>query len=179
MGNKSEKAKKVNPLPVASNPRAKTSNAQVVEVRQNSQGVMFKFDRDLNASPGGFSSGVSEEEVKLSRKNSHFDTNVKLLGNQVGEDIGKKTLVLDLDETLVHSVFGKEENPLCTFSLLFNKEYYLVSTHKRPHLEEFLEQVSKLYEIVFYTSSVEGYANNVIDYIDTEKKASGRLFRDS
>lgn len=121
----------------------------------------------------------SQEEIKLERKKDHFETNVKLLGNQLGPDIGKKTLVLDLDETLVHSVFGKESNPSCTFSLLFNKEYYLVSTEKRPYLDEFLEEVSQLYEIVFYTSSVEGYANNVIDYIDQNKIASGRLFRDA
>ena len=87
--------------------------------------------------------------------------------------------MLDLDETLVHSVFGKETNPECVFSILFNKEYYLVSTNKRPHLEQFLERVSEIFEIVFYTSSVEGYANNVIDYIDPHKRASGRLFRDS
>lgn len=54
-----------------------------------------------------------------------------------------------------------------------------MSTHKRPHLDEFLEKISEMFEIVFYTSSVEGYANNVIDYIDTNKVASGRLFRDS
>lgn len=93
--------------------------------------------------------------------------------------MGNKTLVLDLDETLVHSVFGKDPNPEWTFSFIFNQEYFLVSTHKRPYLDEFLDKVFDLFEIVFYTSSVEGYANNIIDYIDPEKRASGRLFRDS
>ena len=70
-------------------------------------------------------------------------------------------------------------NPQCTFSLIFNKEYYLVSTYKRPHLDQFLERVFDLFEVVFYTSSVESYANNIIDYIDPDKRASGRLFRDA
>jgi RNA polymerase II subunit A small phosphatase-like protein len=34
-----------------------------------------------------------------------------LLGPQRREDIGKKTLVLDLDETLVHSSFKPIDNP--------------------------------------------------------------------
>lgn len=42
---------------------------------------------------------------------SFFDTNISLLGKQIGENMGKKTLVLDLDETLVHSTFGKDSNP--------------------------------------------------------------------
>jgi TFIIF-interacting CTD phosphatase-like protein len=108
-----------------------------------------------------------------------FESKIFLLGKQVRSDIGKKTLVLDLDETLVHSVFERETNPECTFSILFNNEYYLVSTQKRPYLDEFLEKMSQHYEIVFYTSAVEGYANNVIDYIDPNKYSSSRLFRDS
>lgn len=34
-----------------------------------------------------------------------------LLGPQRRDDLGKKTLVLDLDETLVHSSFKPIENP--------------------------------------------------------------------
>jgi len=34
-----------------------------------------------------------------------------LLGPQRRNDLGKKTLVLDLDETLVHSSFKAVENP--------------------------------------------------------------------
>lgn len=97
----------------------------------------------------------------------------------MGANKGRKTLVLDLDETLVHSEFGTDSNPDCTFSILFNKEYYLVRTQKRPYLDEFLERVAELYEVVFYSSGVEGYANNVIDYIDQNKIAAGRLFRDA
>jgi len=172
--------RKVQPINSAADKRR--SEAKLLEVKKSSQGVTFKFDREVMGSDHGSVSDASaqnsQEEIKL-QKNNHFETSVKLLGNQVGPDVGKKTLVLDLDETLVHSIFGKESNPSWTFSLLFNKEYYLVSTEKRPYLDEFLEEVSQLYEIVFYTSSVEGYANNVIDYIDQNKIASGRLFRDA
>lgn len=151
--------------------------ARMIQIKRLSEGVHIKINRELDE----FWNDESEEEVKQNnfKMKSSFDTNVKLLGKQIGSNIGKKTLVLDLDETLVHSKFGKNSNPEWTFSILFNKEYYLVSTHKRPYLDEFLNKMHELFEIVFYTSSVEGYANNVIDYIDPKKRASGRLFRDS
>jgi RNA polymerase II subunit A small phosphatase-like protein len=106
-------------------------------------------------------------------------TNIKLLGKQFGSNIGKKTLVLDLDETLIHSKFGKDPNAECSFFIYFDTEYYQVNAHKRPYLDEFLDKVHELFEIVFYSSSVEAYANNIIDFIDPQKWACGRLFRDS
>lgn len=36
----------------------------------------------------------------------------------------------------------------------------------RPHLQEFLERVSKLYEVVVFTASEEEYASKVLDVID-------------
>jgi len=122
---------------------------------------------------------VSAAADRSRRSSSVFASNLDLMGKQLKKNKGKKTLVLNLDETLIHSVFEKDSNPDCTFSILFNKEYYLVSTHKRPYLDEFLKRVSKDYEIVFYSSGVEGYANNVIDYIDPNSIASARLFRDA
>lgn len=41
---------------------------------------------------------------------NHIDQNY-LIGPQRKSDIGKKTLVLDLDETLVHSQFKPIDNP--------------------------------------------------------------------
>ena len=112
-------------------------------MKKLSGGVMIKFNKDPNQSD--YSDHLvnqeesEEEEVIIKPKKNIFETKVKLLGNQIGSDKGKKTLVLDLDETLIHSVFGKEINPKFSFSLLFNKEYYLISTIERPHLQNFLK----------------------------------------
>jgi NLI interacting factor-like phosphatase len=51
--------------------------------------------------PGDSDKAISGKETQDSDDNSH----VKLLGPQHPEDSGKKCLVLDLDETLVHSSF--------------------------------------------------------------------------
>lgn len=54
----------------------------------------------------------------------------------------------------------------------------MIHVLKRPYIDEFLKEMSKIYEIVFYTASVKEYANIVIDYIDPENIGSARLFRE-
>ncbi|EAR96666.2 NLI interacting factor-like phosphatase (macronuclear) [Tetrahymena thermophila SB210] len=71
------------------------------------------------------------------------------------------TLVLDLDETLIHFV----DTPVGGHFLM------------RPFLEMFLKEMSKIYEIVIFTVGMENYANWVIDSFDKNKYISHRLYR--
>ena len=50
---------------------------------------------------------------------------------------------------------------------------------RRPHVDTFLEKMSKLYEIIFYTASVREYAEVIINYIDPNNYGSARLYRES
>ena len=81
----------------------------------------------------------------------------------------KKTLVLDLDETLVHSCFIPFNIPsdLIIQIELENKiqEIYVLI---RPYVKEFLESMSKLYEIVVFTASISKYANALLNIIDNK-----------
>ena len=56
---------------------------------------------------------------------------------------------------------------------------YSVSTYKRPLLDKFLDEVFEIFEVVFYTPAVASYANKVIDQLDPNRFAAGRLFRES
>lgn len=49
---------------------------------------------------------------------------------------------------------------------------------KRPGVQEFLERMSKLYEIVIFTASLSLYADPLMDVIDPSHHATYRLFRD-
>lgn len=93
------------------------------------------------------------------------------------KDTLKKTLVLDLDETLVHSSLIPVK--ACDYKLDIEADGEVLSIYilTRPWLFEFLEKVSKLYEIVIYTASLKSYADPVIEYIDRSKVVSSRLFR--
>jgi Dullard-like phosphatase family protein len=73
----------------------------------------------------------------------------------------KYTLVIDLDETLVHYVEERE------------KAYVQV----RPFADYFLTEMGKYFEIVIFTSAEEDYANLVLKELDKRNIISHKLYR--
>jgi len=102
-----------------------------------------------------------------------------LLPAPSAENKHKKCLVLDLDETLVHSSF----HPTAVFDFQIKVEidgiYHDVYVAKRPGCELFLEKAAEKYELVIFTASLAKYADPVIDAIDPKGTIFWRLFRDS
>lgn len=92
---------------------------------------------------------------------------------------GRATLILDLDETLIHSTFQPGLVGDFVVEVDVESRSYLVSVFKRPGLHEFLQRCADLYEVVIFTASMSTYADRVIDVIDTENSVSARLFRES
>lgn len=115
----------------------------------------------------------------------------------------QKTLILDLDETLIHSIAkggrmssghmvevklntpvlspvtqvtpdGRPASP----PIITPQHPILYYVHKRPHCDEFLRKVSKWYKVVIFTASVQEYADPVIDWLEQERKYfAGRYYR--
>jgi len=87
-------------------------------------------------------------------------------------------LVLDLDETLVHSSFKQVP---CDFvvPVTIEDKTYKVYVAKRPHVDTFLQRCGELYEVVVFTASLAQYADPVIDLLDPYKWVDWRLFRES
>jgi hypothetical protein len=82
------------------------------------------------------------------------------------------SLVLDLDETLVHCTIEPIPDPDMTFPVFFNGIQYTVHVRTRPYLTEFLEAVSRKFEVVVFTASQKVYANELLDRIDPGKNDS-------
>ena len=76
------------------------------------------------------------------------------LGEQPANKVGKKTLVLDLDETLVHSAFKMPQNYSIQLSVKMDAREFIVYVQIRPGCEQFLKELSKYYELVVYTASL-------------------------
>jgi TFIIF-interacting CTD phosphatase-like protein len=76
----------------------------------------------------------------------------------------RKTIVLDLDETLVHSSleYGNSDFQI---EVLMDKKSVIYHVYKRPYCDYFLEKVSEWYNVVIYTASVQEYADPVIDHL--------------
>jgi len=92
----------------------------------------------------------------------------------------KVTLVLDLDETLVHCSTEPILAAELTFPVTFNEVEYQVYVRKRPHFQKFLKEVSEKFEVVIFTASQEVYASKLLNMIDPEQKhIHHRLYRDA
>lgn len=74
----------------------------------------------------------------------------------------KYTLVLDLDETLIH--FEEKEDGTSQFLI-------------RPYAQYFLKQVAKYYEVVVFTAALQDYADYILDRMDTTRTVKYRLYR--
>ncbi|ORZ27149.1 HAD-like domain-containing protein, partial [Lobosporangium transversale] len=90
------------------------------------------------------------------------------------------TLVLDIDETLVHCATRPLESPDIIFPVEYNNETWEVYGRIRPGMHEFLEKTSAKFEVITFTASQECYAEALLKIIDPEKKyIKHRYYRDS
>jgi len=81
----------------------------------------------------------------------------------------RKTLILDLDETLIHADFNGQftgHDQIITFKS--EDEDISVPIFIRPGVQEFLSKISKNFEIFIFTASKKEYADAVLNYLDPE-----------
>jgi len=110
-----------------------------------------------------------------------------------------KTLVLDLDETLIHStsrpmmyasaggsgllglsIFGRNKGAGHVVEVVLGGRSTLYHVYKRPFVDYFLRKVSGWYTLVIFTASMQEYADPVIDWLDAGRGIlTRRLFRES
>lgn len=90
------------------------------------------------------------------------------------------TLVLDLDETLVHCTVEPIPDADVTFPVEFHGTTYQVHVRLRPHLKSFLKKIQGNFEVIVFTASQKVYANELLNLIDPDGTyIQHRLFRES
>ncbi|CAD8047914.1 unnamed protein product [Paramecium primaurelia] len=75
------------------------------------------------------------------------------------EESHEFTLILDMDETLIH-FFDQTKS-------------FLI----RPYTEQFLQEMSNYFEIAVFTAGLPDYANWILDQVDKNKHIQYRLYR--
>ena len=102
-----------------------------------------------------------------------------VIGPPHEDDVGKKSLILDLDETLVHSSFRPVPNPDFIIPVEIDGRLIDVYVIKRPYVDEFLQAVGPRFEVIVFTASLGKYADPLLDLLDKHKVIKWRLFREA
>ncbi|XP_008198040.1 CTD nuclear envelope phosphatase 1 homolog isoform X3 [Tribolium castaneum] len=98
--------------------------------------------------------------------------------------VKRKVLVLDLDETLIHShhdgvvrqTVRPGTPPDFVLKVVIDRHPVRFFVHKRPHVDFFLDIVSQWYELVVFTASMEIYGAAVADKLDAGRGILQRRF---
>jgi len=115
----------------------------------------------------------------------------RLLPQQTAADEGKLTVILDMDETLIHSIFRtgcnnfrqdeerqEIEGGKHDFSVDLGDDE-MAFVHKRPGVEKFLKNLNEHFETVVFTAALPVYAKPVVETIDQGNFVRHSLFRDA
>lgn len=107
---------------------------------------------------------------------------------EFGEKKRQKTLVLDMDETLIHAeILPEGAKPIkdADFTITLKninensgkEEIYNVYVKIRPFYDECMENLANYYELVVFTAAEQDYADAILDVLDTENLIFKRLYR--
>lgn len=108
----------------------------------------------ISHSPAGLESTIATQAI--------------LQAAQIKAQQKRKTLILDLDETLVHSGFQKPDWYDYEVPVQFNGIVYTIYVQKRPGLDQFLRTVCTLYDTYIFTASMPEYAIPVVQKVFPE-----------
>ena len=118
-----------------------------------------KFHKNLNQNGSIFASSAYFLTNKI------YDNNNIKMPFLSKKNIKPYTLVLDLDETLIH--FKSNPNNESSGKIMI-----------RPYLYDFLKNIRKYYELIIFTAATQDYADPIIDAIEKEEKFfDHRLYR--
>ncbi|KAK9764113.1 Nuclear envelope morphology protein 1 [Basidiobolus ranarum] len=91
----------------------------------------------------------------------------------ITEKTKRKVLVLDMDETLIHSKLTLDEgSPNAPFqiNIPYGEKDCIYYVYDRPFVFEFLATMAKWYDLVIFTASISEYADPIIDWLEDEVK---------
>ena len=94
-------------------------------------------------------------------------SNIKYIVFDNNKVCNKDILVLDMDETLLHTDYPIKFD--CEYDFLINFGDEIMGISIRPGLFKFLEESSKLFDLVLYSAGKTDYVNKIISKLEINK----------
>lgn len=91
-----------------------------------------------------------------------------VLGSPLSSSLSptRRSLVLDLDETLIHTEVEPIHDADFSFTLSSHEGSQKMFVRIRPHAKHFLAEVAKHFEVIVFTASERPYAEHVLKNLD-------------
>ena len=96
------------------------------------------------------------------------------------DDNYKYSLVLDMDETLIHFLYqNKSQNNILKYNMIDHDDMIQFGMFLlRPYTKYFFEKLKKLYEIIIFTNGTKEYCDSILALIDPNQEyIKFRLYR--
>jgi CTD small phosphatase-like protein 2 len=167
---------------------------QIKTIPENLKRVKKKLSNISNfisQDPSHLKSGPYDEFLHQSLQSLHLMKSIapvdlkqlkskKVLINRKPGFEDKKTLIFDLDETLVHCCVNGEPADVFLEVRLPTGQFCEAGVNIRPFAQECLKRLSKNFEIFIFTASHSCYADVVCDYLDPDHNLiHARFYRES
>ncbi len=91
----------------------------------------------------------------------------------------RKCLVIDLDETLIHSTYAFDKWADIITHVVQDNRKTTVYAFKRPGVDDFLINMAQYYDLVLFTAARADYADPIVDQLDPRRLLRRRLYRES
>ena len=160
----------------------KNSNKQNIQAQRSPQSYQNLTYKENVLNPSStqnyFSPNPNQVPEKINLNGLNTESKKYPITMNYNTKKNKKILILDLDETLVHSGFHPfNRKSDFTLNIKVDGKNHTIYVLKRPYVEEFLSEIAPYFEILIFTASISEYASPLIDMLDKNKLTSGRLFR--
>ena len=132
-------------------------------IQSNNNDIMCKYNAIYNALNANVDDVDNDDDDMCDDDDEYEQPQAPYLPLKSEDDKREYTLVIDLDETLVH--YFEEEGG--------ENAYVKV----RVGCESFIRELSKYCEIVIFTAGVKIYADIVLDGLDSKNKIDYKLYR--
>lgn len=164
--------------------------AEDLEQDKKKKRFIIEDDSDSDSdSSGGSYDGVAEQDLEHKKEMEdlvddeltslllQFDTlprptqaDIDAREQFFGEPKRQKTLILDMDETLIHaklkSTVPADYGEDFCIECVDGDDRMVFAVKKRPNLEESLERLSQFYELCVFTAAERNYAEQIVDRFD-------------